>query len=167
MLTALISLVSGLVTGVVPELLKEFRESRDARRERDFLKLQHDLEMERLKAGTEDKMREAEANLVAEELRAFREHLTTIIETQGRPTGIVWIDGFNALLRPLACTGIILLFFWVAAVYTSGIVAQYGAGAMSVDALNQAVWGSIVGEGILAVLGFLFGYRGAVKVSKS
>ena len=34
MWTALISLISGIVTGAVPEILKEIRESREAKRER-------------------------------------------------------------------------------------------------------------------------------------
>ena len=107
MLTALISLISGIVTGAVPEILKEIRESREAKREREWLELNHRLQMEREKAGAEDKMRLAEANLAAEEIRAMREHLTAIVEAHAQPTGIKWIDGFNALLRPAASTGVI------------------------------------------------------------
>lgn len=167
MLTALISLVSGIITGAVPEILKEIRESREAKREREWLELNHRLQMEREKAGAEDKMRLAEANLAAEEIRAMREHLTAIVEAHAQPTGIKWIDGFNALLRPAASTGVIVLLFWVSVVYVHGVTSQYMAGTITVEELHTAIWGSMIGEAIVAVLGFLFGYRGAVKVAKT
>lgn len=164
MLTALISLLSGLMSGVVPSILKEVVDSRASAREREFLKLQHQLEMERMKVGADMKIRESESAIIAEEMRATREHLTAIIETQGKPTGIPWLDGFNASLRPLMLTGIMLLFFWIAIIYVHGVMGQYYAGRIDVMTLERAVFGSIVGESIIGALSFLFGYRSGRKV---
>src|SRR5690606_35636428 len=90
-----------------------------------------------------------------------------IVEAHAQPTGIKWIDGFNAMLRPAASTGVIVLLFWVSVVYVHGATSQYMAGTITVEELHTAIWGSMIGEAIVAVLGFLFGYRGAVKCAKT
>jgi hypothetical protein len=159
MLTALISTIVGLVSGALPKVLDEIKDSRAHARETEFLRLQHELQMAREAAGADAKMREAETALVAEEIRATREQLTAIVEAQGRPTGNAVIDGFNAVLRPLVAAGVIGLFFWVSIIYIDGVMSQYGAGKIDVQALASVIWGSMVGEGIMAVFGFLFGYR--------
>lgn len=161
MLTALLSLIGGLVTNLMPDILKEVRDSRASTREREFLKLTHQFEMERLKAQVDGKIRESESAIIAEEVRATRETLTAIIENQMRPTGNKFIDGYNALIRPVVATGVTLLFFWVAIEYTTAAVGQFGAGKIDMVGLHTAIWGSMVGEAIMAVLAFLFGLRGA------
>lgn len=163
MITALISAVLGLVSGALPKVLDEVRDSRGHRREIEFLKLQHDLQMARETANVDAKMREAEQSVVAEEIRATREQLSAIIETQGKPTGVAWIDGLNALLRPAVSIGIMALFFWVSVAYVDGVMAEYLAGKITANALADVVWGSLVGEGILATFGFIFGYRSVAK----
>src|SRR5262249_50792192 len=69
-------------------------------RKKEFLTLTHGFQLKREKIGAEARMREAEACLLVAEMQATREHLTAIIDAQAKPTGILWIDGFNALLRP-------------------------------------------------------------------
>ncbi len=163
MITALISSIVGLVGGAVPDVLKEWRESRDHQREKEFLVLQNELQLKRLEAGLEGKIQERESELMAEEVRATREHLTAIIESQARPTGIAWIDNFNSLLRPVVSLLIIVLFMFTAVCFVSGVLTQYAAGGMTPVDLATTIWGSLVGESILAVLGFLFGYRSSRK----
>jgi hypothetical protein len=162
MLTALISAVLGLISGAVPKVLDEVSAGRAHKREIEFLKLQNELQLAREAANADSKMREAESNLIAEEVRATREQLSAIIETQGRPVGIPWIDGLNALLRPTVAAGIICLFFWVSIVFVSGVMQQYSTGKIDPQTLANVVWGSMVGEGIMATLGFVFGYRSMV-----
>jgi hypothetical protein len=144
-------------------MLDEVGATRGHKREMEFLRLQHELQMARETANADAKMREAESGVIAEEIRATREQLSAIIETQGKPTGIVWIDALNALLRPVVATGIIALFFWVSIIYIDGLMTQYGAGKIDAQQLASVVWGSMVGEGIMATLGFVFGYRSTVK----
>ena len=163
MITALISSLVGLASGAIPEALKEWRESRDHAREREFLILQNDLQIKRLEAGLDEKMREQEGELMAAEMQATREHLTAIIESQSRPTGIIWIDAFNALLRPVVCLLIICLFMFTASVFVYGVLTQYIAGAVEAKVMAEIIWSSLVGESMQAVLGFLFGYRSSRK----
>lgn len=165
MLTALISLLSGLVTGAVPDLLKEWKDSRASTREREFLRLQHQLEMERLEKNADMKIREAETAYAVEEMKAFASQLATIVEQQAKPSGYKWIDGFNAIIRPAVSAGVMLLFFAVAFVYTGALISAFAKGAIDAATLASAVWGSMVGEGIQAVLGFLFGYKIKTRLS--
>jgi hypothetical protein len=162
-LTGLFALISGALTGVVPRVITYLEKRQDHKHELEFLRLQHELQMQRQAAGTEDKLREIEAQTIAEEFRAMSEHLTKIIEVQARPSGFRWIDGWNALLRPAATTGIIVLYLWIASTYTGAIIGAFLVGKMSVGDFGNAVFNTLIGESIVAVLGFLFGYRGTIK----
>lgn len=159
MITALVSSLLGMIGGAIPEVIKEVRDTRTHDREKAFLTLQHQFQVEREKIGAESRMREAQASLLAEEVRAMREHLTAIITEQAKPTGILWIDGFNAFLRPATAAVMMLLFTWTACIFASGVMAQYSAGAVNGQEVATLIWSSLIGEAILAVLGFLFGYR--------
>ncbi len=159
MITALISTVLGLVGGLLPDVMKEVRDSRNATREREFLKLQAQLQLEQVKAVGEARLQEIDGNVAAEEARATREYLAAILESQNKPTGIVWIDGFNAVLRPVCVSLIMILFMATAAPFVWAIIAQYAAAKIEATQMAQIIWSSLVGESIMAVLGYLFGYR--------
>lgn len=168
MITALISTFTGLLSGLLPDILKEIRDSRNQSREMAFLELQHRLQMERERAGAENKMREAEALSMAEEMKAWRETVLATIETAAKPTGIPWIDGFNAILRPATAALMMVLFGWTAIVFMHGVMDAWTAGKIANEMqLASVVWGSLLGEAIQAVLGFLFGYRSTRKVGQS
>lgn len=165
-ITALISTLLGFLGGVIPDLMQEIRDSRAATRERDFLQLQHTLQLERMKLEAGNKLREAEAGLVAEEVRAIREQVVAAIETSAKPTGIRWIDGFNALIRPLAAALILLLFIVTAMTFVAAVIQHYADGKISdPQTLASLVWGSQIGFAIEAVFGFLFGARQVRKLS--
>ena len=163
MITAAISTILGMVGGVLPDVLKEVRDTRNATREREFLKLQAELQLQAAKVTADSRLREIDANLAAEEARATREYLAQVIEAQSKPTGIVWIDGFNAVLRPMAVSMIMILFMATALPFVWGVMQQMQAGVIDATKMAQIIWGSLVGESILAVMGFLFGYRSSAK----
>lgn len=160
-ITALISTLLGMVGGLVPDLLKEWRDTRAATRERAFLELQNKLQLERMRIEADARIEESNNAIVAQEVAALREHLTAIIEAQARPTGIQWIDGFNAVLRPLAATLILILFLATAALYVVAMIRGYTAGHItSLTDLADAIWTqSQLGFAFEAMLGFLFGAR--------
>jgi hypothetical protein len=163
MITAAVSTILGMLGGVLPDVVKEIRDSRAAVREREFLRLQAELALEAAKVTADSRLRELETNAFAQEAQAFREHMTAIVEAQARPTGIVWIDGFNAMLRP-ACTALIILLFMGTAIpFVMAVIHQFETGAVTAVQMAQIIWGSLVGESILATLGFLYGYRSAAK----
>jgi hypothetical protein len=75
------------------------------------------------------------------------------------PTGVKWIDGFNALIRPLTAFNLMFLFIVVALIYCFALFKQYYNGNMEATVFAETIWGSLVGQAIQAVLGYLFGYR--------
>jgi len=166
-ITALISTLLGFIGGVLPDIMREVHDTRAQARELAFLEAQHKMQLERMKSEAGAKLREAEAGLVAEEVRAMREHLTAIIEAQAKPTGIAWIDGFNAVLRPMATVLILVLFLATAGAFVADVLANYRAGAIDAATATSTIWGSMVGLAIEGVLGFLFGVRSARKMPTS
>lgn len=152
---ALSNLVGGLM-GVVPDIMKEIRDTRNHGRELEFLKAQAEL--------TRDTKRiEMDGAVLHEEMKATREHLTAIIETQARPTGLVWLDAFNSLLRPV-CTSLVMgLMVYVTLTYTWAIAARYYAGAIPAEQFMTLIQAGFIGTMFEGVLGFLYGYRSTVK----
>ncbi len=164
---ALISTVLGMVGGLAPDILKEWRDSRAASREREFLELQNRLQLERARLEIDARVEESNNAITAQEVAALREHLTAIIEAQAKPTGIAWIDGFNAVLRPLAATLILGLFLFTSGLYVVAALKGYSAGNVaSLADVADAIWNqSQLGFAFEAVLGFLFGARQVRKAA--
>ncbi|MGA1023451.1 MAG: hypothetical protein ACO3S8_01965 [Aquiluna sp.] len=159
MITALISTVLGIFGGIVPDIMKEVRESREHDREVERMKLQSDLQLKLLQVQAQVKLEETDANLVVEQIKASGEQMRAILEAQ-KPVQIPWIDGFNALIRPATAALMMLLFFVISALYSYAIIDRAIAiGPAGFEVAATAIWGSLVGEAIQAVLGFLFGYR--------
>lgn len=164
-LTALISTLLGFLGGALPDLIKEIRDSRAASREIAFLEKQHEMQLERMKLEAGAKLREAESGIIAEEVRAIREQVVAAIEAGSCPTGVQWIDGFNALVRPLAAMLVLILFIITAGGFVASVLAQYQAGQIASAAeMATVLWGSQIGFAIEAVFGFLFGARQVRKL---
>lgn len=158
MITALISTLTGLVSGTVPNLLKEWGASREHNREVEMLKIQTELQLKIAEKQGETRVAEMDREV---DIAAY-ESQAKIASASLKGTGINWVDAWNGALRPFAVTIIITLFAVMASFYTYAVLS-------TVESLNdtmQAVdllWGSLIGEAIQAVLGFLFGYRSARK----
>jgi ABC-type nickel/cobalt efflux system permease component RcnA len=158
MIVSLISSVLGMVGGLLPDIFTEVRETREHAREIERLDKQAELQLRLLEARTDAKLAEIEGNAHAEEMRAFREQMKAIYGQQ-QPTGIRFVDGFNALIRPTTAALIMLMFVVTAGLFILGVTAKMTAGAVTPEQAAAAIWGSLVGDAIQAVLGFLFGYR--------
>ncbi len=158
MITALISTITGLVSGTVPNLLKEWSASKEHSRELEMLKVQTDLQLEIQKVQGNTRVAEMDRNV---DIAAY-ESQAKIAASSLKSTGVVWVDAWNGALRPFAVTIIITLFAVMASFYTYAVLG-------AVDTLDDTLtavdllWGSLIGEAIQAVLGFLFGYRSARK----
>lgn len=179
MITALVSMFSGLVSGSVPGLLKEWQAGREHKRETEMLNIQTtlqiklavenrtlrlaelDKEMDLAKIDGETRLAEFDRKL---EMVAY-DAQTAIAKASMKPIGITWVDSWNASMRPFAVTIIIALFavlaFWYA--YNIFQVMPKLTTIDDVDTVAKLLWGSLIGEAIQAVLGFLFGYRSARK----
>lgn len=164
-ITALISAIIGLVSGALPDVLKLVKDGQEAKREREFLLLQHQMQLERMKSEAGSKLQEAEAGIVAEEIRAMRDHLVEATRAAGKPSGVVWVDAMNALVRPIMSYFVLLLYVVTSlAVTYATLRAFFGGQAMDeAIALSKAIWTGIVGFTIEAVFGFWFASRSARK----
>lgn len=154
MITALISTLTGLISGTVPNLLKEWGASREHSREVEMLKIQTELQLKIAEKQGETRVAEMDREV---DIAAY-ESQAKIASTSLKGTGITWVDAWNGALRPFAVTIIITLFAVMASFYTYAVLTTV-APLQAVDLL----WGSLIGEAIQAVLGFLFGYRSARK----
>ena len=159
MITALVSSGLGLLGGLIPDIFKEIRDSREHQRELERLDKQAELQVKLLAHKTDAKLAEIEGNVYVEEMRAFRTQMSEIYKSQ-KPIGIKWVDAWNASLRPFACTIIILLFAWIALMFVWGMYFD----RPHLADISTLVWASLVGEAIQAVLGYLFGYRSSAKI---
>lgn len=156
MLTFALSNLLGGLLGVVPDVMKEIRDTRAHGRELELMTKQAEI--------TRDTKRiEMDGAVLHEEMKATREHLAAIIEGQFRPTGIVWLDAFNGLLRPV-CTSLVMgLMLYVGLTYTWAIAHQYYAGKIAAAEFMMLIQAGFIGTMFEGVLGFLYGYRSTVK----
>ncbi len=158
MITALISTVLGIVGGAVPDLISMKKESNARAHELKIL----DMQMQAQAQQHNNRLEEIREGTIVEELRAWREQIKGIYEVDKQPSGIKWIDGFNKLIRPSTALSLMVLFNIIAYAYCWDIINQGGLNATTA----ALIWGSLVGEAIQAVLGYLFGYRTTRKMLK-
>lgn len=158
MIVSLISSALGMVGGLLPDIFREVRESREHARELARMDRQAELQAKLLAARTDAKLAEIEGNVYVEEMRAFAEQMKSIYAAQ-QATGVAFVDGFNAMIRPATATLIMLLFVVTAGVFIFGVTQKMAVGAITPEQAAEVIWGSLVGDAIQAVLGFLFGYR--------
>ena len=158
MITALISTVTGLISGTVPDLLKEFTASREHGREMQMLEKQTELQLRIAEKEGETRVAEMDREV---DIAAY-DAQSTIAKASLKSSGIAWTDAWNASLRPFAVTIIITLFAVMASFYAYAVLSSVES-MQDTQAAVKLLWGSLVGEAIQAVLGFLFGYRSARK----
>lgn len=163
MITALVSSVLGIVGGLVPDIFKEIRDSREHGRELERMDRTAEIQLKMLDKQTDAKLAEIEAGVAMEEMRAFRAQMENIYKQQ-RPTGIRWVDGWNATLRPFAVTLTTLIFTFGASCIIYGVANELMAGRLGPYEAANAVLSGALGQFIEAVWGFLFGYRSARTV---
>jgi hypothetical protein len=161
-ITALISLISGLVSGSLPKLLDFWGKSIDFKQELKVRELEfkfrdqdHKWAMERAAAEAELKLNESYYDALTEEGKATREQMAEMIRQQFEPTGVLWIDCFNSLIRPVTALFVIVLFFMAVTSYI------FGNTTMNPDfGKEMATLFSFMVEGMVS---FIFGYRAVPK----
>jgi hypothetical protein len=158
MITALIATISGLVSGAAPKLIGEFTASREHKRELEMLEKQTELQLKIAEAQGQTKVAEMDRQV---DISAY-EAQSKIAVASLQSTGIKFVDTWNGCLRPFAVTIIIILFAVIAGFYAYEVLSTVN----DIGGAQKAVkllWGSLIGESIQAVLGFLFGYRSSRK----
>jgi hypothetical protein len=159
MITALISAITGLLSGVVPDLLREFKDTRAHARELEFTRLNHQLALDRVKLEVGAKLEESQSQMFMAEVAAAKESLVAAITAQASyKTGVAWIDGFNALVRPTTALVFVFMFAVGLCGYSFGLVHNDAFGTQLV---------ALFGEAVQAVIGFMFGSRAVASTKKA
>jgi len=159
MLTAAVSSIVGLVSGFAPKLVKEFTDSRSHKREMESLRLQTELQLKIAEKEGNTRVAEMDRKI---EIAAY-DAQAGIAKASLRKTGIKFVDAWNGVLRPFTVTLIILLFVGMSTAYSYAVFSAVETLA-DIRGAVELLWGSLIGEAIQAVLGFLFGYRSGRKL---
>jgi hypothetical protein len=158
MITALISTVAGLFSGAAPKLIGEFTASREHKREIEMLDKQTELQLKIAEVQGQTKVAEMDREV---DISAYDSQAKIAVASLQK-TGIGIVDTWNGMLRPFAVTIIIVLFASIASSYTYQVLESVNSLEDATKAV-KLLWGSLIGEAIQAVLGFLFGYRSSRK----
>lgn len=167
MITSLVSAILGLVSGAVPDILDVWKNKND-----------HQMEMERLRFNltSQVKLAEINASIRGQELeleadvaeaKSYGQQMESIQKFAAQKVGITWIDGWNAIIRPATASFVMMMFIAIAIAYSVMIIGKVESGDLTPEMALTVLWGSLIGEAIQAVLGFLFGYRSSGKRLKT
>ena len=142
--------IFGGIFRLAPELMK-FMDKKDERKH-ELALLDKNMEADRLRAEMQIRQIEAEADVVLG--KAEIDAIIAATQAQGQKSGVRWIDGFNALLRPL------IAFWWVIVLYSGSLVVQFYALVWkfheSVPVAVMTVFGEQEKAIALSIIGFVF-----------
>lgn len=148
MLTLLGSLL-GIISRLVPEILKFFDAKNDRKHELDMQ--DKAIDFQRLKGDQkiDEITTQGQIEYDVKALDALKEAITG----QNAPSGIKWIDGFSKLMRPL------ITFQWVILLYPAVIITTFVVlitqGVPVIDAMGK-VWGVDEKALVAGIINFWF-----------
>jgi len=172
MITALVSGLFGLANAFLPDLFGFFKRRQEATeraadRAHELLMLDKQVEVAERTATL--KIEEVKMGGILDAVRAAiqseGEQMKAIYAAQ-KPIGNRFVDGWNALLRPMAVTGTFLIFMAGALLILYGTLQAFSRGTIDPSEAGAIILGGVLGEFIQAVWGYLFGYRGGLKVKE-
>lgn len=149
MIETLIGSLLGGVFRMIPEFLKWL--DRKDERKHELAMFDNQLKADTLKLEAGQKLAELEANksIGIAEIQG----LIAGVQAQAVKTGVKFVDGMSALMRPL------ITFWWVIVLYTVAIGAQFilllQAGIPGVEAVVR-LWGIEEKALVSSIIGFWF-----------
>lgn len=148
MLTLLGSLL-GFLSSTFPDLLKLWQDRADRHHELAIL----DRQMEQMKLGHHQRLEAIGLEADIAESRALYQH-------DSQPSGVRWVDGLRASVRPVITYAFFMLFTLVK---TSALIALVNEQGMTlIEALPQ-IWDQETQALFAAVMSFWFGQRALAK----
>lgn len=105
----LLGLLGGGVFRIIPFIIDLFKQKKDADHEYRMTELQ--LKIDQQRATQQIDLAHAQAEIAAN--TADMQAMVAAIQAQATPTGIKWVDGLNASVRP------ILTYWWCIGIYTT------------------------------------------------
>ncbi len=148
MLTLLGSLL-GFISSAFPDLLRLWQDHQDRKHELAIL----DRQMEQMRLGHTQRLEEIAVETDIAESKALYRH-------DSRPSGVKWVDGLRASVRPVITYAFFLLFSAVKTAALYVLIADQGLTA--VQALPQ-IWDPETQALFAAVMSFWFGQRALAK----
>lgn len=148
MLTLLGSLL-GFISSAFPDLLKLWQDKQDRAHELQIL----DRQMEQMRLGHNQRLEEIAVNADISESLALLKH-------DSQPSGVTWVDGLRASVRPVITYAFFLLFTGVKLCALYVMVADDGLAF--VVALAK-IWDPETQALFAAVMSFWFGSRALSK----
>lgn len=110
----LLGTLAGGLFRLTPEILKWFDRKDERKHELAMLDRQHEADKLKLQQTTI----QTESNITLAEIQAIVE----ATKVQGQPTSVKWVDGFNAMIRPLLALQWLILL-WPAVILASFFLA--------------------------------------------
>ncbi len=148
MLTLLGSLL-GFVSSAFPDLLSLWRDRQDRKHELAIL----DRQMEQMRLGHSQRLEEIAVEADIAESQALYKH-------DSQPSGVKWVDGLRASVRPVITYAFFMLFTVVKVSTLYVLMAEEGLAF--VVAIPQ-VWDPETQALFAAVMSFWFGQRALAK----
>ncbi len=148
MLTLLGSLL-GFITSAFPDLLKIYQDKQDRRHELDIM----DRQMEQMRLGHTQHLEEISVNADISESMALYKH-------DSKPSGVRWIDGLRASVRPMITYAFFILFAIVKICALYYLMFKFN---MDFTVAIQKVWDAETQALFAAVMSFWFGQRALAK----
>ena len=148
MLTLLGSLL-GFISSTFPDLLKFWQDKQDRKHELQIL----DRQMEQMRLGHNQRLDEIAINTDVSQSLALYKH-------DSQPSGVTWVDGLRASVRPVITYGFFILFAWVK---LSAVVLLMNQGGLSINEALIQIWDAETQALFAGILSFWFGSRSLAK----
>ena len=148
MLTLLGSLL-GFISSTFPDLLKFWQDKQDRKHELQIL----DRQMEQMRLGHTQRLDEIAINADVSQSLALYKH-------DSQPSGVTWVDGLRASVRPVITYGFFILFAWVK---LSAVVLLMNQGELSINEALIQIWDAETQALFAGILSFWFGSRSLAK----
>jgi len=148
MLTLLGSLL-GFISSAFPDLLRLWQDHQDRKHELAIL----DRQMEQMRMGHAQRLEEIAVEADIAESQALYRH-------DSRPSGVKWVDGLRASVRPVITYAFFLLFTTVKTAALYVLVNEQG---LSIIQALPKIWDPETQTLFAAVMSFWFGQRALAK----
>ncbi len=148
MLTLLGSLL-GFISSTFPDLLKLWQDKQDRKHELQIL----DRQMEQMRLGHNQRLDEIAINADVSQSLALYKH-------DSQPSGVTWVDGLRASVRPVITYGFFILFAWVK---LSAVVLLMNQDGLNINEALIQIWDAETQALFAGILSFWFGTRSLAK----
>ena len=151
MLTIFASLI-GFISSALPEFLKSWQDKKDREHELEIL----DRQMEQMRLGHTQRLEEISVNADIAESQALYKH-------DSLPSGVTWVDGLRASVRPMITYAFFLLF---AAVKVSALYVLVVEQGNNVYIALPKIWDPETQALFAGIISFWFGARNLSKMKR-